>query len=152
MKNYSSWYHRVCMFIQIFLTLQACWKWCGNCSWTGFRIRFLAPWPRSQPEPWRAQANLEHIYLHISEPPVRLLPKTGEGHGDAFFPGSSSIKIFHSPNALRKKLLSPNVLFVECLCKSFLVEFQVQKTILLNTVAIQVRFKDPMAIFKRSKD
>lgn len=34
----------------------------------------------------------------------------------------------------------------------FLVEFQVQQAILLNTVAIQVQFKYPMAIFKKSKD
>lgn len=42
--------------------------------------------------------------------------------------------------------------FVECQQKNFLVEFQVLKTIVLNTVAIQVQFKDPLAIFKRSKD
>ena len=48
--------------------------------------------------------------------------------------------------------ISKCALFVECVRKNFLVEFQVQKTILLNTVAIQVPFKDLTAIFKRSKD
>lgn len=48
--------------------------------------------------------------------------------------------------------ISKCALFVERVHKNFLVEFQVQKTILLNTVATQVPFKDLMAIFKRSKD
>lgn len=79
--------------------------------------------------------------------------KLGKGHGDSFFPDFSSMKIFHYPNSLWKKIaISKCVLSVECLHKNFLVQFQVQKTILLNTVAIQVQFKDPMAIFKRSKD
>jgi hypothetical protein len=45
------------------------------------------------------------------------------------------------------------MLYLQDICaKNLLVEFQVQKTILLNTSAIQVQFKDPMEIFKRSKD
>lgn len=155
MRKYSFWYHKVSIFIQIFLTLQVWWKWYGNCSWTGFLIRFLASLPQSQPEPWRAKAKLEHIYLNISEPPMRLLPKAKEGSWGFYFPCFFFFfyeNLSLSKFIMKKIAISKCALFVECRCKNFLVEFQVLKTIVLNTVAIQVQFKDPMEIFKRSKD
>lgn len=127
MRNYSIWYHKVCIFIQIFLTLQVCWKWYGNRSWTGFLIRFLAPLHQSQPEPWRAKANLEHIYLNISEPPMRLLPKAREGSWGFFFP--CFFLLFYEYLSLskihyEKITISKCALFVECQCRNFWFGFR----------------------------
>lgn len=114
-----------------------------------------------------------HLYISLSQNPEEqrqnwntfiwvfqnfqwgYFQKLGKGHGDSFFFPlilllwkSFIIQIHYG----KKIAISKCVLFAECLNKNFLVQFQVQKTILLNTVAIQVQFKDPMAIFKRSKD
>lgn len=94
---------------------------------------------------------------------MRLLLKGKGGLWGSFLPGFFFNKSFHYPNSLWGKMLSLKVCFICRMAvggkgrkikqnKKSLVEFQVQKTILLNTLAIQVQFKDPMAIFKRNKD
>lgn len=64
---------------------------------------------------------------------------------------------FYENLSLSKFIMGENCYLQMCcirrMCmQNFLVVFQVQQAILLNTVAIQVQFKYPMAISKKSKD
>ena len=112
-----------------------------------------------------------HLYISLSQNPEEqrqnwntfiwifqtlqwgYFQKLRKGHGDSFFPASSSMKIFHYPNSLLKKICYLQMCFI---CRTSMQKLfgwvSGPETIVLNTVAIQVQFKDPLAVFKRSKD